>query len=235
MDRARKTPSPSSAPRNSSLSQRQSSFLKMKRSTSISTKSRKSDKNKYAYIPDNYSSLEQVTDALRASGLESSNLILGIDFTKSNEWTGRVSFNNRSLHAITDSPNPYEKAISIIGETLAPFDDDNLIPWMEVAITDMTIVGDFRLQWYVSPKAVTDGNEIVQGWVGQERRRRCSPEITKATTSFPWKVTSCQQKKLRQRHQFLFFGKAKISGNPMMVVCGPTMMDGDRQVMGELI
>lgn len=30
----------------------------------------------------------QVTDALRASGLESSNLILGIDFTKSNEWTG---------------------------------------------------------------------------------------------------------------------------------------------------
>ena len=41
---------------------------------------------------------------------------------------GKVSFNNRSLHAITDSPNPYEKAISIIGETLAPFDDDNLIP-----------------------------------------------------------------------------------------------------------
>ncbi|XP_023738816.1 E3 ubiquitin-protein ligase RGLG4 isoform X1 [Lactuca sativa] len=125
---ARKTPSPSSAPTYRSSSQRQSSFLKMKRSTSISTKSRKTDKNKYAYIPDNYSSLEQVTDALRASGLESSNLILGIDFTKSNEWTGRVSFNNRSLHAITDSPNPYEKAISIIGETLAPFDDDNLIP-----------------------------------------------------------------------------------------------------------
>lgn len=41
---------------------------------------------------------------------------------------GKVSFNNRSLHAIGDSPNPYEKAISIIGETLAPFDDDNMIP-----------------------------------------------------------------------------------------------------------
>ncbi|GAU35457.1 hypothetical protein TSUD_364130 [Trifolium subterraneum] len=70
----------------------------------------------------------KVTSALRNEGLESSNLILGIDFTKSNEWTGRNSFNNRSLHAIGDTPNPYEKAISIIGKTLAPFDDDNLIP-----------------------------------------------------------------------------------------------------------
>ncbi|RDX57879.1 E3 ubiquitin-protein ligase RGLG4, partial [Mucuna pruriens] len=69
-----------------------------------------------------------VTKALREEGLESSNLILGIDFTKSNEWTGRISFNNRSLHAIGNTPNPYEKAISIIGKTLAPFDDDNLIP-----------------------------------------------------------------------------------------------------------
>ncbi|XP_073114040.1 E3 ubiquitin-protein ligase RGLG4 isoform X4 [Elaeis guineensis] len=42
---------------------------------------------KYSYIPDYYTSLEQVTAALRESGLESSNLILGIDFTKSNEWT----------------------------------------------------------------------------------------------------------------------------------------------------
>ncbi|XP_058747273.1 E3 ubiquitin-protein ligase RGLG4-like [Vicia villosa] len=87
-----------------------------------------SAKKKYALIPDNFTSLQQVTSALRNEGLESSNLILGIDFTKSNEWTGRISFNNRSLHAIGDTRNPYEKAISIIGKTLAPFDDDNLIP-----------------------------------------------------------------------------------------------------------
>ncbi|PQM34584.1 E3 ubiquitin-protein ligase RGLG2 [Prunus yedoensis var. nudiflora] len=85
-------------------------------------------KQKYAYIPDNFSTLEQVTDALRKEGLESSNLIVGIDFTKSNEWTGKVSFNNRSLHAIGNEPNPYEKAISVVGKTLAPFDEDNLIP-----------------------------------------------------------------------------------------------------------
>ncbi|KEH38212.1 E3 ubiquitin-protein ligase RGLG2-like protein [Medicago truncatula] len=83
---------------------------------------------KYALIQDNFTTLEQVTAALRKEGLESSNLILGIDFTKSNEWTGQVSFNKRSLHAIGDTPNPYEKAISIVGKTLAPFDEDNLIP-----------------------------------------------------------------------------------------------------------
>ncbi|KAF0914129.1 hypothetical protein E2562_026522 [Oryza meyeriana var. granulata] len=83
---------------------------------------------KYSYIPDNYHSYDQVTVALRDQGLESSNLILGIDFTKSNEWTGKRSFNGQSLHKIGNTPNPYEQAISIIGKTLAPFDDDNLIP-----------------------------------------------------------------------------------------------------------
>ncbi|XP_057458217.1 E3 ubiquitin-protein ligase RGLG4-like [Lotus japonicus] len=96
-------------------------------SVAMNSKSKQSAK-KYALIRDNFNTLEQVTEALRKEGLESSNLILGIDFTKSNEWTGKTSFNNRSLHAIGDTPNPYEKAISIIGKTMAPFDDDNLIP-----------------------------------------------------------------------------------------------------------
>ncbi|XVE99021.1 hypothetical protein REPUB_Repub03eG0160700 [Reevesia pubescens] len=89
---------------------------------------KQSAKQKYGFIPDNFSTIDQVTKALRDSGLESSNLIVGIDFTKSNEWTGKASFNNRSLHAIGDTPNPYEKAISIIGKTIAPFDEDNMIP-----------------------------------------------------------------------------------------------------------
>ncbi|XP_020100010.1 E3 ubiquitin-protein ligase RGLG4-like isoform X1 [Ananas comosus] len=83
---------------------------------------------KYALIPDNYTSLEQVTAALGELGLESSNLIVGIDFTKSNEWTGKRSFNNQSLHTIGNRPNPYEQAITIVGKALAPFDEDNLIP-----------------------------------------------------------------------------------------------------------
>ncbi|WCJ21201.1 RING domain ligase2 [Euphorbia peplus] len=83
---------------------------------------------RYSRIADDYKSLDQVTEALARAGLESSNLIVGIDFTKSNEWTGAKSFNRRSLHDIGDGLNPYEQAISIIGKTLAVFDEDNMIP-----------------------------------------------------------------------------------------------------------
>lgn len=83
---------------------------------------------KYSRIADDYSSLEQVTEALSRAGLESSNLIVGIDFTKSNEWTGKLSFHGRSLHSIGAATNPYEQAISIIGRTLSAFDEDNMIP-----------------------------------------------------------------------------------------------------------
>ncbi|KAL9665026.1 hypothetical protein QQ045_020435 [Rhodiola kirilowii] len=93
-----------------------------------STAPNSSKRNKYSYIPDQFKTLDQVTDALRESGLESSNLIVGVDFTKSNEWAGNISFNNRSLHDVGGTPNPYEQAISVIGKTLAPFDEDNLIP-----------------------------------------------------------------------------------------------------------
>ncbi|KAK6116560.1 hypothetical protein DH2020_049666 [Rehmannia glutinosa] len=83
---------------------------------------------KFSRIADNYQTLDQVTAALSRSGLESSNLIVGIDFTKSNEWTGAKSFNRKSLHHIGNGPNPYDQAISIIGKTLSAFDEDNLIP-----------------------------------------------------------------------------------------------------------
>ncbi|KAF7819498.1 E3 ubiquitin-protein ligase RGLG2-like [Senna tora] len=83
---------------------------------------------RYSRIADSYNSLDEVTEALARAGLESSNLIVGIDFTKSNEWTGKNSFNRRSLHHIGTDLNPYEQAISIIGKTLAAFDEDNLIP-----------------------------------------------------------------------------------------------------------
>lgn len=85
-------------------------------------------KREFSFIRDNYSSVEEVQNALGQAGMESSNLIVGIDFTKSNEWTGKNSYGGRSLHAIGGEPNPYEKALSIIGRTLPKFDDDNLIP-----------------------------------------------------------------------------------------------------------
>ncbi|KAF9612740.1 hypothetical protein IFM89_003750 [Coptis chinensis] len=77
------------------------------------------------HLPDNGSN---VTKALAQAGLESSNLIVGIDFTKSNEWTGARSFNHKCLHDFGNSLNLYEQAISIIGRSLSAFDEDNLIP-----------------------------------------------------------------------------------------------------------
>eukprot|EP00879_Flechtneria_rotunda_P013712 GHRR01014324.1.p1 GENE.GHRR01014324.1~~GHRR01014324.1.p1 ORF type:complete len:474 (+),score=152.92 GHRR01014324.1:89-1510(+) len=84
--------------------------------------------NQFRAIADRFSSLEQVQEALRREGLESSNLVVAVDFTKSNEWTGKHSFGGRSLHHLGDTPNPYEEAMTIIGKTLATFDDDALIP-----------------------------------------------------------------------------------------------------------
>ncbi|ELP87925.1 copine-2, putative [Entamoeba invadens IP1] len=82
-------------------------------------------------IPDNYQTMEELQQGLRDAGLESSNLVLGIDYTKSNTWTGTHSFGGQCLHAINpavNNYNPYQKVISIIGRTLEPFDDDHLIP-----------------------------------------------------------------------------------------------------------
>ncbi|KAI7983040.1 E3 ubiquitin-protein ligase RGLG2, partial [Camellia lanceoleosa] len=82
------------------------------------------DKRQKQYATDH----TQVTEALAHAGLESCNLIVSIDYTKSNEWTGARSFNRRGLHYIGSALNPYEQAISIIGKTLVGFDEDNLIP-----------------------------------------------------------------------------------------------------------
>jgi len=79
--------------------------------------------------PDRFRSLDEVQRAMRQVGLESSNLIFGIDFTKSNTWTGERTFRNQCLHAILPNQfNPYQQAMDICGRTLDPFDDDGLIP-----------------------------------------------------------------------------------------------------------
>lgn len=77
-----------------------------------------------------FGSFEEVSEACWRAGLESCSLIVGIDFTASNEWKGRKSFNQNCLHKLIGNKvsNPYQKVIWILGQTLAPFDDDNRIP-----------------------------------------------------------------------------------------------------------
>ena len=80
-------------------------------------------------IQDSFNSIEEVQQALRAEGLESSDLILAVDFTQSNEWSGKKSFGGKCLHNIDSKfMNPYQQVISIVGRTLEAFDDDRLIP-----------------------------------------------------------------------------------------------------------
>lgn len=80
-------------------------------------------------ISDKYNTIEEVQKALRTAGLESSDLILAVDFTKTNEVAGRQSFGGKNLHDLNSAgENPYQQVISIVGRTLEVFDDDKLIP-----------------------------------------------------------------------------------------------------------
>ncbi|KAG3178339.1 hypothetical protein PC128_g16452 [Phytophthora cactorum] len=90
-----------------------------------------SKRSSFHPIPDRYETLAEVQRDLRAAGLESSDLVVGVDFTKSNQWTGEKSFGGRCLHEIDSSGvfmNPYQSVISVIGRVLEAFDDDNIIP-----------------------------------------------------------------------------------------------------------
>ncbi|KAH7822989.1 putative copine family protein 1 [Monocercomonoides exilis] len=78
-------------------------------------------------IADKYKSIKEVQMAIRKAGLESSNIIFGIDYTKSNLYNGERTFQNRSLHDMTVK-NPYVEVIEILGETMEDFDDDHIIP-----------------------------------------------------------------------------------------------------------
>ncbi|CAH1433925.1 unnamed protein product [Lactuca virosa] len=83
---------------------------------------------KYSSIDDYYYNLRQVKDALIHVGFEHARLIVGVDFTKSNEWTGARSFHRRSLHHIGIDMNPYEEVISMLGRIIRPVYKDQMIP-----------------------------------------------------------------------------------------------------------
>lgn len=83
----------------------------------------------FQMIPDRYKTLEDVTAALRQAGLESSQLIVGIDYTKSNLWTGTKTFGGRCLHDLDHATsNPYKEVLRVMASTLKDFDDDGMIP-----------------------------------------------------------------------------------------------------------
>lgn len=84
---------------------------------------------KFSTIQNSYESIEQLQEALQSAGLESSDLILGIDYTISNKDAGKHTFNGLSLHALGLAyMNPYQHVISVLSRTLERFSDTKMIP-----------------------------------------------------------------------------------------------------------
>ncbi|VDK75920.1 unnamed protein product [Litomosoides sigmodontis] len=74
-------------------------------------------------------SLEDLSNAMRKAGLQSTNLIFGIDYTASNKYQGELCFQGRSLHSLDAfKENPYQQVIKIMGRIFAPFATSGFIP-----------------------------------------------------------------------------------------------------------
>lgn len=52
-------------------------------------------------IRDSYETMKQFTEALKSAGLEKYNLLVAIDFTKSNTWQGDNTFDGKCLYFLT--------------------------------------------------------------------------------------------------------------------------------------
>ncbi|KAI3951992.1 hypothetical protein MKW92_029878 [Papaver armeniacum] len=135
--------------------------------------------SRYTQIDGNDDTLEQVLDALTNAGLESTSMIVGIDFTISNEWTGAKSFNNKCLHHIGEITNPYEQAVTAIGGPLSFLnkEDNNLIPCFgfgDASTTDKDV-----FSFYSDQRSCNGVEEVL------ERYRELVPQVRLAgPTSF---------------------------------------------------
>jgi hypothetical protein len=74
--------------------------------------------SRFIKIRDRFETVEEVSKALRDEGLESSDLILAIDLTKSNQWSGKESF--QSALAISCS-RTHPAKLRLAWETLTSF------------------------------------------------------------------------------------------------------------------
>lgn len=69
-----------------------------------------------------FRSYPEVSMAMRELGMDLIRLVVGIDFSASNEWQGRRTFRGECLHTLKGSSihNPYQRVLHILGQALQP-------------------------------------------------------------------------------------------------------------------
>lgn len=85
----------------SDLNRKQSEFIQAKMGCNMSRKIKPmkptpAPKIKFQSISDQFNTIDEVSDALREQGLDACQLIVGIDFTKTNNWAGNATFGGAS-------------------------------------------------------------------------------------------------------------------------------------------
>jgi len=133
-------------------------------------------------IGDNFETVDQVRKALfQDNGVENIQLIVAVDLTASNSWTGKRSFGGRSLHSLgIPGGNPYERAIGAIARTLPDMDTDGVVPlygFGDSACSSQRGLALRRL--HDSPEGVHGLDQLVAAY-----RRNVSRAVLAGPTSF---------------------------------------------------
>eukprot|EP00210_Caulerpa_lentillifera_P001960 g1881.t1 len=116
------------------------SRTRRKSSTTPAAQSSGTQQSNFHPVLDKYESPQELQDALKDADLKIPQLIVGVDFTKSNEWTGKTSFDGKCLHSIDEKQNFYERAIYAVVKPLEPFLDNKQI--LAYGFGDVTTKGN---------------------------------------------------------------------------------------------
>lgn len=88
----------------------------------------------FSPIKDKYKTFQELITALKDAGMDSSQMILAFDLSKSNQWSGMKTYGH-SLHDLA-METPYERVCRLVAPFLSIFDDDGIIPAIRFGDSD---------------------------------------------------------------------------------------------------